>query len=214
MPADTGDRRGLALLLVAGLLAGCASDSGMLSPGVAVQSSDVGMGKALFLDVRDDRRRTSLPGAPLHGLKPVLRQELIAAYEAQDFRVLPRLVGDPCELTVELLALDQQDRTTDARLRALARKGRDSYGKDYAARVSRGVPTDESARIALLDEALGTAMADLARDPALLDFLVTNCNPPLETAAERAQREQAMQEQTIPEEPAGQAAEGWAGAGD
>lgn len=175
MVVATGDMRRMAILFAAALLAGCAADTGRLDPRLAVDGGDIGMGKAIYLHVRDDRRHAELPGAPFYSLGPVLKAQLAAAYEAQDFRVLQRMTGDPCELTVDLMALEQQDLTTSATLRALARKGRESYAREYPATLS-GAGTDGSARMAQLDQVLTAAMTDLARDPALLDFLLANCN--------------------------------------
>lgn len=192
MPAVIGDMRAIAILLAASFLFGCAAETGRLAPRLAVDGGDTGMGKAIYLDVRDDRRRAKLPGAPLHSLGPVLREQLAAAYEAQDFHVLRRMTGDPCELTVDLTALDQRDQATSATLRALARKGRDSYDKEYAATIPRlDSRADDAARMAQLDEALTAAMTDLARDPALLDFLLANCNRPREAAHDQITGDQA-----------------------
>lgn len=189
------DLRKMAILFAAGLLVGCAADTGRLDPRLALDPGDMGMGKAIYLQVRDDRRRDELPGAPLYSLGPVLKSQLAAAYEARDFRVLPRMTGDPCELTVDLMALEEQGSATRATLRALARKGRESYGRDYAASVSdAGLTADRAARMVQLDSALAAAMTDLARDPELLDFLLDNCSRQKETAMDQPTGDQAARD--------------------
>ncbi len=183
MARATAEGRGIAALFCIGLLGACASDAARIAPQLAVDAADLGGGRAVYLQVRDDRRDRPAPGAPLFSLGPVIRQQLTAAYEAQDFRVLRRVTGDPCELTVDILALDHGAGEARAALRAVARKGRESYGRDYAATATAGNAA------AGLEAALVSAMADLARDPALLQFLGAVCNPLPERAVEQAARD-------------------------